>query len=319
MSQPGRACPLHYRYSPSVFATPAEAACDVLYVVGGVYGNEFALQRVLELFDAERGDKRLVFNGDFNWFDIDAASFQRLNEAVLAFDATRGNVETELMADSGEMGCGCAYPDWVGDEVVHYSNTIMAVLQQTARAQPALAQRLARLPMWRRIDVAGRRVAIVHGDAVSLSGWGFAQESLSQPAHRAQVEDWLRQARVDIFASSHTCLPVFERLASGIVLNNGAAGMPNFAGTQYGLFTRIATTPAPAAVRCFGFEHGGLFLDALELEFDASAWQQTFVAQWPPGSAGHRSYWRRIVEGPSYRVRDALRPPPTSDTISPRS
>jgi hypothetical protein len=32
---PGRSCPLHYRYAPTVFATPAEVACEVLYVVAG--------------------------------------------------------------------------------------------------------------------------------------------------------------------------------------------------------------------------------------------------------------------------------------------
>ena len=57
---PGRRCPLHYQYAPTVFATPAERTCDVLYVVGGVYGNELALNAVLTAFEAEGGATYLV-------------------------------------------------------------------------------------------------------------------------------------------------------------------------------------------------------------------------------------------------------------------
>ena len=121
--EPGRSCPLHYRYAPEGFARPADVPpLDVLYVVGGLYGNELALDRALELFAAERGRARLVFNGDFHWFDADAEVFARVQRQVLAHTALRGNVETELAAEppagNDDAGCGCAYPEWVGDAVV---------------------------------------------------------------------------------------------------------------------------------------------------------------------------------------------------------
>src|SRR5688500_7447319 len=97
---PGRSCPLHYRYAPEVFATaPTLQNLDVLYVVGGLYGNALALDRVLELFAAEHGRKQLVFNGDFHWFDADPEVFARVQRGVLAHTAIRGNVETELASD----------------------------------------------------------------------------------------------------------------------------------------------------------------------------------------------------------------------------
>jgi hypothetical protein len=68
-SAPGRSCPLHYRNRPEEFAVEAPAhlqGLDVLYVVGGLYGNALALDRVLDLFERETGCKRLVFNGDFH-------------------------------------------------------------------------------------------------------------------------------------------------------------------------------------------------------------------------------------------------------------
>lgn len=308
--KPGRSCPLHYRYAPTVFATPAAVACEVLYVVGGVYGNEWALNAVLTALEAEAGATHLVFNGDFNWFNVEPELFQRLNARVLCWSATRGNVETELGAPSTAAGCGCAYPPWVEDGVVARSNAIMDRLRQTAARFPALQAQLTALPMWQRIDVGATRVAVVHGDAEGLAGWGFAQEVLREVSHLSQVRHWFAQAQVDIFASSHTCLPILQRLevdgAPKLIANNGAAGLPNFAGTQYGVLTRIATRPYEGPLRCYGVQTPGVYVDALALHYDQAAWTQHFLAQWPVGSDAHTSYWARIQQGPPYTVGEAV-------------
>ena len=314
-ASPGRSCPLHYRYAPASFARKAEAECETLYVVGGLYGNEAALDRVLKLFDREAGNKRLVFNGDFNWFNVDAARFESINRRVLAFDALRGNVETEMdSAHSGteDAGCGCAYPPWVGDGVVERSNRIMRRLRATAAQFPEITQRLTALPMTRRVDVGGLRVAIVHGDAESLAGWGFAQESLQGRSHRQQVRTWFDAAQVDVFASSHTCAPVLHalpipgRAQPALVLNNGAAGMPNFSNDGAGLLTRISVRPFDGLGRRYGQTRSSIHMDAIAIEFDSAAWQQSFLQQWPPGSDAHVSYWERIVSGTACELADAL-------------
>ncbi len=317
-STPGRICPLHYRYSPRIFARQAEARCDTLYVAGGLYGNEPALDSVLDLFEREPGNKRLVFNGDFNWFNTDPACFERLNHRVLAFDALRGNVETELAAQpedgagAEDAGCGCAYPEWVDAAEVERSNRIIRQLRTTARGLPALTLQLAALPMQRRVDVGGLRVAIVHGDAESLAGWGFAQEHLREPAQRQRVRAWFEASQVDAFASSHTCLPVFHTLPMAgralppIVLNNGAAGMPNFRGDRCGLLTRISVRPFAGRERRFGVQRGGVHLDAISIAIDAQRWTPQFLRQWPEGSDAHLSYWQRIMHGPAYTPAEAL-------------
>ena len=307
----GRSCPLAYRYLPSDMAVPARLECELLYVVGGLYGNEAALDEVLDMFDREPGDKRLVFNGDFNWFDIDPAAFGRINERVLVHGATRGNVETELAADDPSAGCGCAYPDSVDQGTVDRSNRISARLVETARSFPALLDRLRSLPMWQRIDVGDRRVAIVHGDAQSLAGWGFAQEALASVAQQRRVDAWFDAAQVDVFASSHTCLPVLHTAgasangAGRIVVNNGAAGMPNFQGTRHGMLTRIGLQPYRGPQRLYGTSSGNVFVDALKIDYDADRFATAFLAQWPAGSDAHRSYWQRIGHGPSLRLHDA--------------
>ena len=73
-SRPGRSCPPGYRYSPGVFGREADLEARALYVVGGLYGNPFALAAALALAGEE--DAALVFNGDFNWFNVDPDGFR---------------------------------------------------------------------------------------------------------------------------------------------------------------------------------------------------------------------------------------------------
>lgn len=316
LSRPGRACPLEYRYGARALRTAASAAqvleADTLYVAGGLYGNPFALDALLGIVAREPG-ARLVFNGDFNWFDIDAADYRRVNETVLGHAATRGNVETELAMPRTGAGCGCGYPDWVGDEDVARSNRIMERLRATAVAQPALTARLAALPMLLAARVGEVRVGIVHGDADSLAGWGFSQEALATPAGLASARAAFEASGVSVIACSHTCLPVLQQFdtAAGeaLLANNGAAGMPNFRGSGCGLATRISVR-APEAPVLYGLRSGGLHVHAVAVEYDVQAWERRFLEQWPAGSDAHASYFRRISEGPAYSQDHALRRTP---------
>ncbi|MGA7986214.1 MAG: hypothetical protein WCA01_13625, partial [Burkholderiales bacterium] len=106
--------------------------------------------------------------------------------------------------------------------------------------------------------------------------------------------------------SSHSCLPVLQLLEPDLaVVNNGAAGMPNFAGTRFGLATRISLRPGRGAL--YRAQVAGLSVEAVALEYDAAAWERSFLSQWPPGSDAYRSYYRRIAHGPRYATQQALR------------
>lgn len=303
---PGRTCPIGYRYGAGELAGPPTLRTDSLWVAGGIYGNTFALRHLEEMFGEERGESALVFNGDFHWFDVADESFGEIERGAARHAATRGNVETEISQPHADAGCGCAYPAWVQDEDVARSNRIIERLRETARRDPDAAARLAALPMVRIAEVGGQRIAIVHGDADSLAGWGFSQETLATASGRKAAEAALGEAGVSVFASSHSCLPVLQDFAgAGIVVNNGAAGLPNFAGTTYGLATRIALAPHAHAIyrtRC-----GPLQVEAIPINYDAAAWREAFLAQWPEGSDAHASYWRRITHGPNYVIERALR------------
>lgn len=309
-SRPGRSCPTSYRYSPRVFDREATVVADTLYVAGGLYGNVEALQALLALVAAEPGAK-LVFNGDFHWFDVADADFLQVSREVLRHEALRGNVETELANDVGDAGCGCAYPSEVSDAEVARSNEILDRLRDTARRHPAVRAEMGALPMHLTARVGEARVGIVHGDAASLAGWGFAHDRLTDPAHERWVESAFRDARVDVFASTHTCLPVLRRFVwpqrTGVIANNGAAGMPNFSRTRHGLVTRISVRPATAAHRVHGMRQDGVHIEAVRLDYNHQRWLQRFLASWPLGSPAYESYHRRIVDGPSFAPPDSAR------------
>jgi hypothetical protein len=88
------------------------------------------------------------------------------------------------------------------------------------------------------------------------------------------------------------------------VINNGAAGMPNFANSTFGLVTRIATTPSPHPP-LYGLVRDGVHLDALPLHDRRDDFLDRFLARWPEGSPAHASYFRRIMDGPDYAVAAA--------------
>jgi hypothetical protein len=309
MMQPGRSCPLHYRYQASELAGDTPIAADTLYVIGGLYGNLPALAALMALADLEHAPPTLVFNGDFNWFDIDPAGFEAVNSEVLRHAALRGNVETELAGDEAAAGCGCGYPDWVGDAEVERSNQIMQMLRHTARLFPAIRSRLAALPMHLAAEVGGVRIAIVHGDARSLAGWDYAHELLADPAHCRRIAGDFDAAAARIIASSHTCRPAIREFATAngraVLINNGAAGMPNFTQTRHGVITRISTQPAAGRDALYGARIDHVHVDALPLRYDHVRWLKQFSANWPEGSAAHTSYFRRITSGPPYDIAKA--------------
>jgi len=307
----GRVCPIDYTYSPTVFARAPDLAAETLYVVGGLYGNLAALEAIEMLAAKESAQPTIVFNGDYHWFDAVPDWFAAVEHGVGPHLALRGNVESEVarVSDIG-AGCGCAYPESVSGDVVTRSNEILTELQ--AAAPIAARERLGRLPMHLVARVGSLRIGLVHGDAAALAGWRFAQDELDSPKRRAWLADIHAAAKVDVFASTHTCLAALRDFALPggrmTVINNGAAGMPNFHGTQFGIVTRIATSLSPHRP-LYGVERNGVHIDALAAGYDQREFVDRFLARWPQGSPAHASYYRRIVDGPNYTLAQARAAP----------
>jgi len=308
-ARPGRNCPLSYRYSPRAFDRPPEIEAETIYVVGGLYGNVDALHALDALAAREAGPVTIVFNGDFHWFDVAPGDFAAVALEVARHRALRGNVETEVANEDSGAGCGCAYPLDVSDAEVSRSNEILERLRTTSRGFAGERDRLAALPMNLVARVGEARVGIVHGDAASLAGWGFAHDRLDDPGHGRWIESAFTHARVDVFASTHTCLPAFRHFefaaGEGLVANNGAAGMANFEATTFGLVTRISTHPCVSHESVFGAAIRGAHVDALALRFDPGRWMERFLSSWPEGSPAHQSYFKRIACGPRFALERA--------------
>ena len=325
MNEVLQSCPAEYRYRPADFRAAPSHHAEHVYVIGGLYGNVEALREIfrMQAAEARRGIKvSLVFNGDHNWFNVDGASFREINEAALQHICIRGNVESEI-ANANGAGCNCNYPDYVNAEYVAQSNAIMGRLQAVAGEYPALRDALGELPMLRTIQVGEERIGIVHGDAEALTGWAFAAERLSPIGKCCSGDEAIaeltpmetiarhfREADVRAFACTHTCLAHARDFdvdgSERLIMNNGAAGMANFANTTFGLITRISVDPRVPAGSLYGINLGGLRFDALPVRFDQPAWIAKFLANWPPGSPAFASYFDRIVNGPDFDLRDAV-------------
>lgn len=304
----GRSCPVGYRYAPQDIALSPARPVNVLYVIGGLYGNTEALNTILQLVQCETEPVALCFNGDFNWFNVSQDRFQHINTTVRQFDALRGNVETGLAQTEAPDDCGCAYPDFVDDGVVTRSNQIMSRLHQTALGFPDTQQWLAQLPRYLRYQIAGQTVSVVHGDPESLAGWGLCQEQLDQPQTRQKIKSWLADTESEVIASTHTCLPFLYREPAGTVVNNGASGMPGFFGDLTGLMSRIAVSPPPAELdSAYGVNSDRLYINAIRIPYAHDAWIKEFCHQWHVGSAAHLSYYDRLVGNIDYSIDQAVR------------
>ena len=327
----GRSCPADYRYPPGALAAAEDGQADVLYTAGGLYGNTEALRALDALVRRESGRVRVVLAGDFHWFDVADEEFAAIAEAAqpdpavhgqgrdeTRWEAIAGNVERELTRHS-EAGCGCAYPDYVDQCTVEWSNAIMARLQERAQCHAAHLAWLATLPLLKAIRVGGERVLVLHGDTESLAGWSFAAERLAGApeglrrmfglaAQHSTEAAWLsaefQRVRARIIACSHTCLPLARPVhtshGDALLINNGAAGMPNFRGRIAGLVTRIAAERRVPPGSLYGMQLGPVRCDALELRYEPIAWWQRFTQQWPQDSPAYLSYARRLREGPDY-------------------
>lgn len=309
-SEAGRMCPRDYRYAPEVFDRPPDLRADVLYVVGGLYGNRAALDVIEEMAARETQPVTVVFNGDFHWFDAEPGWFVAVDDRVARYRALRGNIESEIArADDIGAGCGCAYPDNVSGEVVNWSNAIMRELRSVVSAERA--RRLGSLPMHLVATVGGLRIGIIHGDAMSLAGWDFAHNRLADENRQRRLPELHRASTIDVFACTHTCLaalcdvPGPDRLT---VINNGAAGMPNFSGTRFGIITRIAASPSPHRP-LYGLKRDGIFIDALAVHYDTDAFLRDFAPRWPEGSPASFSYLRRILHGPDHTIESGVLAP----------
>lgn len=308
-------CPLAYRYGArSLRDRSKDLAFDALYVVGGLYGNSFALEAIFNFVENDvrlQGNERaaVIFNGDFNFFNVD--NFSRFNQLVRKESdsfttlCTIGNVEYEVAnTPPGEIvGCGCAYPNFVSKEIGERADEIVKRLHESACNDSNSSTVLAwmrELPMYLTARVGKTRVGVIHGDPNSLSGWDFSAEAFNLDKFPAAKTVWENEPNVsplflesdlDAYVCTHTCVTHAVGLpCGGLIFNNGSSGMPNFKEKPgCGVLTRVSSnknTPVHSDGHSLyhSVSKSGARFDHIEVPFDHISFVDWFLETWPENS-----------------------------------
>jgi hypothetical protein len=153
----------------------------------------------------------------------------------------------------------------------------------------------------------------LHGDPESLAGWSFAVEAMppAGTTPRGRIQDYFRKSATRVFACTHTGLPYAQRFfvdgRPHLVVNNGSAGMPNFAAARFGVVTRISAHDRVPEASLYGCQLDGLRVDALPVHYDHEAWLRRFLREWPEGSLAHDLYYSRLLGGLDFSLHQAAR------------
>lgn len=309
MKLAGRICPLDYSIDAKSFKNFMTIENPTVYIVGGLYGNLEALKEIINMAKEEynkyKSEVFIVFNGDMHWFDIEIEDFNKIEEMSSGCEKLLGNVERELFRENDiGIGCGCAYPDYVSDDVVERSNIIHKKLKDTVNKLPKYKNIFSDRKMNIVIQLSEQKIAITHGDEQKLGGWECSRETLSNVDRQEKLNKWFKENDIDILATTHTCSPAALKIENGIVINNGASGMPNFKNKIYGLITRISLYESDKAI--YREKIKKLHVEAVAVKYNNDNFLKWFDNVWAIGSEASLSYRDRIVNGPDDFIDNAL-------------
>ena len=188
-------------------------------VFGGPYSNLEATQAVLAAAVA-RGipPRRIICTGDIVAYAADAAAtLAAVREAGIW--SVMGNCEESLGSGAGDCGCGYAEGSACDRLAVEW-------FAHADRSLDAEGRRwMAALPRRLDIELAGRRLAVIHGSVRQINRFVFA----STPA--AVKREELAAAGCDGVIGGHCGIP-FTQIVDGKLWHNaGAIGMPANDGT----------------------------------------------------------------------------------------
>jgi diadenosine tetraphosphatase ApaH/serine/threonine PP2A family protein phosphatase len=180
---------------------------------GGIYSNWRALAAATDDV-SRRGCDGLYALGDFGAFGPNP---DRVFPLLLSAGAQpiQGNYEESLSTDASDCHCGYTDPRDNFFAQISYDYT-------AAKTGSEWKRWMATLPKTRRLDVAGRRVLLVHGSPRRINE--FLWQSTSPVPF---LEKLLADHDADVLVCTHTGLHWSRRLPSGrLVVNAGVLGRP---------------------------------------------------------------------------------------------
>jgi MoaA/NifB/PqqE/SkfB family radical SAM enzyme/predicted phosphodiesterase len=194
-------------------------------VFGGAYSNVQALRAVLAFARArEIPARQVISTGDLVAYGADAAACVDLARAS-GIIAIRGNCEENLGAGAADCGCGFAPGSSCDALSAAWYGHALAQLDEARRAW------LAALPPRVDLEIAGLRLAVLHGAPSGVSTFVFPSGPTRVKASELALLDGAMGAHVDGVIVGHSGLPFTQSVEGRLWHNSGALGMPANDGT----------------------------------------------------------------------------------------
>lgn len=230
---------------------------DSLALFSDVHGNRLALEAVVDDLGAN-GISRVYCLGDLVGYGSDPNGVIDLLRAR-GIPSILGNYDEGVGWETGD--CGCFYAD---DEArrIGAASYAFTVTQVTAERKAYLRS----LPRELHVDVAGRKVHLVHGSPRRIN------EYLS---HDRDERTYLRLAEMeadDVLCFGHTHDPWFRRYGGKLFVNVGSVGRPKD-GDARAAYVVLRSTPG-----------GSIEVEVGRVAYDVEAAAQAIVAAGLPAS-----------------------------------
>lgn len=296
----GRNCSFDYVLNKDWVKDISYIDNEAIYIVGGLYGNYYALEKIKE-FASFENKPLIIFNGDIHWFDIIEEDFLKIENVIKDDIKLLGNVEYELIRKTNDLGCGCNYPESTSDGIVERSNIIHSLMKKNIKDINILNDISSRKKTLC-INALGKKIAITHGDEKNMAGWQCSFENLHNIKRQEELESWLTENKIDMFVTTHTCLPVIKNFAKSFIFNNGSSGMGNIKDSHYGLFVRIAKTSHKEAIVSKKIDD--VYIELVKIDYDLDKFVTWFDKVWEKDSPASISYKNRILNGTNLLLED---------------
>ena len=200
-----------------------------LLVFGGPYGN-LAATTALRAVAERRGipPERVICTGDLVAYCAEPEETVRLIRDW-GIHVVMGNCEQSLVQRAADCGCGFE----AGSACSLLSAEWFRYVDQRISTADRIWMR--DLPQTLTFEVAGCRLAVIHGGVTQINRFLFA----STPVADKLAELKLLDADIDGVIAGHCGIPFGQIVADKIWLNAGVIGMPANDGTQDGWYLTI--------------------------------------------------------------------------------
>lgn len=220
-------------------------------IFGGTYGNLQAVQRLFDVADdLGLAPDHMICSGDTVAYCAQPQECVDLLRDRGVF-SIMGNCEESLGGDADDCGCGFADGSLCDRLSRQWYDFCRRHLTPETKAW------MAGLPRQALIEMAGRRLLLVHGAPGAISRFVFPSTPWAEK--QAFFDAGLDAGVLDGIIGGHSGLPFAQLVADRLWLNSGALGMPANDGTPRGWYALLEETPQGLAVSLKGlaYDHEG--------------------------------------------------------------